>query len=70
MFWFTRFDKLTEIQWVKDNVLQIDKPIKYHLPKCQNIIMLFSVINITRLIMVNSIDVLCFLFMFLDLHKN
>jgi len=61
MFWFTRYDKLTKIQWVKDNMLQIDKVSKH---------MLFSVVNIARLIMVNSIDVFCFLFTFSDLHKN
>jgi len=32
--------------------------------------MLFSVININRLIKVNSIDVFCFLFTFIDRQKN
>jgi len=61
--------KLTKIQCVRDNMLQIDKSMKFSYAKMSEH-MLFSVINVTRLIMVNSIDIFCFLFTFSDLHKN
>ena len=69
MFRFTRFEKNNETTVSQRQQVANRQVNKTPFAKMSEH-MLFSVINITRLIMVNRIDIFCFLYTFSDLHKN